>query len=34
MSETRDVIGFGQQLNTTSFKAFEREISVNYPVHT
>jgi len=29
----RDAIGF-KQLNTTSFKAFELQITVNYPVHT
>jgi len=33
MSETRDAIGFRQQLNTTLFETFELEI-VNYPVHT
>jgi len=32
--ETGDAIDFKQQLNTTSFKAFELEIMVNYPVHT
>jgi len=31
--ETGDAIGFRQQLSTTSFKAFELEITVNYPVH-
>jgi len=30
----RDAIGFRQQLNTTSFEAFELEITVSYPVHT
>jgi len=31
----RDVIGFRQQLSTTSFEAFELEITVNcFPVHT
>jgi len=30
----RDVIGFRQQLSTTSFESFELEITVNYPVHT
>jgi len=30
----RDAIGFRQQLSTTSFEAFELEITVNYPVHT
>jgi len=34
ISEMRDAIGFRQQLNTTSFEAFELEITVNYPVHT
>jgi len=29
----RDVIGFRQQPSTTSFKAFELEITVNYPEH-
>ena len=33
-SETEDAIGFRQQLITTSFEAFELEITVNYPVHT
>jgi len=33
-SETRDAIGFRQQLNTTSFEAFELKITVNYPVLT
>jgi len=28
------MIGFRQQLSTTSFEAFELEITVNYPVHT
>jgi len=28
------VIGFRQQLNTTSFEAYVLEIMVNYPVHT
>jgi len=28
-----DAIGFRQQLSTTSFEAFELEITVNYPVH-
>jgi len=28
------VIGFRQQLSTTSFESFELEITVNYPVHT
>ena len=31
MSETRDAIGFRQQLSTTSFEAFELEITVNNP---
>jgi len=30
----RDAIGLRQQLSSTSFKAFELEITVNYPVHT
>jgi len=34
LSETGDTIGFRQQLSTTSFEAFELEITVNYPVHT
>jgi len=34
ISETGDEVGFRQQLSTTSFKAFEREITVNYPVYT
>ena len=34
VSEMRDVIGFRQQLSTTSFESFELEITVNYPVHT
>ena len=29
-----DVIGFRQQPSTTSFEAFELEITLNYPVHT
>jgi len=29
-----DVIGFRQQLSTTSFEAFEQEIAMNCPVHT
>jgi len=29
----RDANGFRQQLSTTSFEAFELEITVNYPVH-
>ena len=29
-----DAIGFRQQLSTTSFEAFELEITVNIPVHT
>jgi len=34
VSETRDAIGFKQQLSTTSFEAFELDIVVNYSVHT
>ena len=30
MTETRDTIGFIQQLSTTSFEACELEITVNY----
>jgi len=30
----RDATGFRQQLSTTSFEAFELEITENYPVHT
>ena len=30
MSETGYAIGFRQQLSTTSFEAFELEITVNY----
>jgi len=33
-SETGDAIGFRQQLNTTSFEAFELEFTVNYHMHT
>ena len=33
-SETRDVIGFRPQLNTTSFETFQLEITVNWSVHT
>jgi len=33
VSEMRDAIGFRPQLSTTSFEAFELEITVNYPVH-
>jgi len=29
-----DAIDLRQQLNTTSFEAFELEITVNYPGHT
>jgi len=32
-SETGDAIGFRQHLSTTSFEAFELEITMNYPVH-
>jgi len=32
--ETGDANDFRQQLSTTSCKAFELEIVVNYPVHT
>jgi len=32
--ETCDWLQITEQLNTTSFEAFELEIAVNYPVHT
>jgi len=32
--EMGDAIGFGEQLNLTSFEALELEIAVNYPVYT
>jgi len=33
ISKTEDAIGL-KQLGTTSFEAYELEITVNYPVHT